>query len=125
MTFDKIRADALIVEIGRMVAADPSYADRDWTGAALVIEVAPRRRMYGFVYLADGDWEAETPDDFEIIEKAETLSDLMAEDGKRWTRCLVQLTQPGPELKIQFDYGNEDWNVSPSNHVEMVDKLRP
>ncbi|SMF60051.1 hypothetical protein SAMN02982989_1014 [Xaviernesmea oryzae] len=125
MTFDKVRADALIVEIGRMIAADPSYVSRDWIGAALVIEVAPRRRMYGFVYLADGDWEAETPGDFEIIEKAETLSDIMAVEDKRWTRCLVQLTQPGPELKIQFDYGSEDWNVSPSNHVEMVDKLRP
>ena len=41
-------------------------------------EVAARKRMYGFVYLADGDWEAETPDDFDVIDRAAELSRVMA-----------------------------------------------
>lgn len=125
MVSDKARGNAVIMEIGQMIVEDPNYAGRDWTGAALVIEVAQRRRMYGFVYLADGDWEAETPNDFEIIERAGILNNIMAGDGARWMRCLVQLTQPGPELKIQFDYGDRDWNISPSNYSDMVDRLRP
>ena len=127
VTFDQTRADALVHEIGRMIVADPNYAARDWTGIALVIEVAQRKRMYGFVYLADGDWEAETPEDFDVIERAGELADVMAAGGgSRWTRCLVQITRPGPKIDISFDHDDTgEWVVTPGNHAEMVEKLRP
>lgn len=126
VTFDQTRADALVHEIGQMVIADANYAGREWSGIALVIEVAQRKRMYGFVYGADGDWEAETPDDFDVIERAAELNRVMAAGGNGWTRCLIQIARPGPRITIQFDYDDKgDWVVTPGNHAEMVEKLRP
>lgn len=126
VAFDQTRAEALVNEIGQMVIADPSYASRDWSGIALVVEVAQRKRMYGFVYLPDGDWEAETPDDFDVIDRAAELNRVMAAGGNGWTRCLVQLSQPGPKVVISFDYDDKgDWVVTPGNHEEMVARLKP
>ncbi len=126
VAFDQTRADALVNEIGQMVIADANYAERDWTGIALVVEVAARKRMYGFVYLADGDWEAETPDDFDVIERAADLNRVMGVGGNGWTRCLVQISRPGPKIAISFDYDDTgDWVVTPGNHEEMVDRLKP
>lgn len=126
MTFDQTRADALVHEIGQRIVADPNYSGRDWTGIALVIETAQRKRMYGFVYQADGEWEAETPEDFDVIERGVELAEVMAAGGARWTRCLVQIRRPGPKIDIRFDYDDTgEWVVTPGNHAEMVEKLRP
>ena len=126
MTFDQTRADALVQEIGQAIVADPNYMGREWSGIALVIEVAARKRMYGFVYDANGDWEAETPDDFDVIERAAELNRVMAAGGNDWTRCLVQITRPGPRVTIRFDYDDTaNWVVTPSNHAEVVERLRP
>lgn len=126
VAFDQTRADALVNDIGQMVIADANYATRDWTGIALVIEVAQRKRMYGFVYLADGEWEAETPDSFDVIERAVELNEVMAGGGNGWTRCLVQISRPGPKVTIRFDYDDTgEWVVTPANHAELVDRLKP
>ncbi len=126
VAFDQARADALVSEIGQMIIADPNYSGRDWSGIALVVEVAERKRMYGFVYLAHGDWEAETPDDFDVIERGRDLADAMTVDGKRWKRCLIHISRPGPKIDIHFDYDDTgEWVVTPANHAEMVGKLKP
>lgn len=126
MTFDQTRADALVHEIGQMIIADANYAGAEWSGIALVIEAAQRKRMYGFLYRADGDWEAETPGNFEVIERAAELNRVMAAGGNGWTRCLVQIARPGPRITIRFDYDDTgEWVVTPGNHAEMVEKLRP
>ena len=126
MTFDQSRADALVHQIGQAIIADGNYAARDWGGIALVIEVAQRKRMYGFVYLPDGSWEAETPDDFDVIDHARALADVMAAGGSRWTRCLVQISRPGPKIDIAFDYDDKgEWVVTPANHQSIAEKLRP
>jgi len=126
VAFDQTRADALVTEIGQMVIADPNYASREWSEIALIVEVAARKRMYGFVYQADGDWEAETPDDFDVIDRAVELSQVMAAGGNGWTRCLVQISRPGPKIAIRFDYDDTgEWVVTPGNHEEMVERLRP
>lgn len=125
MAHRRPEADDLVHEIGQRILTDESYAERGWTGIALVIEVGTRQRMYGFVYTAD-DWEAETPHDFDIITRTADLAQLMADDGDHWTRCLVQITRPQPTVTIRFDVtGTADWAVTPSNHAEMVEKLRP
>lgn len=126
MTFDQTRADALVNALGQAVIADANYRDRDWNGIALVVEVAQRKRMYGFVYDADGEWEAETPADFGVIETARQLAEVMAGGSNGWTRCLIQISRPGPKLNIAFDYDDTgDWVVTPGNHAAMVEKLRP
>lgn len=125
---DQSRADAAVHALGQAVLADPNYAGRDWRGIALVIEIAPRKRMYGFVYDAD-DWEAETPDDFDVIAQAQALAEAMSDGGDRWRRCLLKIKRASggaPELKVEFDYdGTADWTVTPANHAAMVETLRP
>lgn len=124
--YDNESADALVAEIGRMIIADPNYAPRDWTAISLVIEVASRKRMYGFVCLGDGVWEAETPHDFAVIEKADELERIMARRDRPWMHCLVHITRPGPEVTIKFGEDEiGDWAITPANHAEMVEKLRP
>lgn len=127
-TFDQARGDDALRDLGQAVLADPNYGDNDWRGIALVVEVAPRKRSYGYIYRAN-DWEAQTPQDFEVIYKAVALSEAMVVQGERWRRCLLQITrEPGgaPELKVAFDYdGTADWTVTPANVDEMVEKLRP
>ena len=126
--FDQTRADEALAELGQGIVSDPNYATRDWRGIALVVEIATRKRVFGYVYDAD-DWEAETPDDFDVIEQAQALAEAMAVDGERWQRCLVQIKRQeggAPELKVAFDYdGTADWVVTPGNLSEMVEKLRP
>lgn len=127
-TFDQSRADAALHALGQRVLADPNYAGRDWRGIALVIEIGDRRRMTGYVYDAD-DWEAETPNDFDVLEDAEALAAAMDGGDGRWRRCLLQIKRAeggAPELKAAFDYdGTADWNVTPANVNEMVETLRP
>jgi len=107
--------------------ADPNYSGRDWQAIALVIELGPRRRMYGYVYARDGDCEAETPDSFEPLFKAAELRDRMRKDTKAdWSSCLVTLTRPGPQVRIEFDYdGSGKWAVTPGNAEVMAEALRP
>ena len=125
---DSGRADEALQTLAQRVLADPNYATRDWRGIALVIEIAARKRVFGYVYDAD-DWEAETPDGFDVLEDADALADAMAVNGERWQRCLVQIKREeggAPQLKVAFDYdGDADWAVTPGNLAEMVEKLRP
>ncbi|WP_165356279.1 hypothetical protein [Sphingosinicella sp. BN140058] len=126
VTFDQKRADALVHDIGQAILADANYVERDWSGIALVVEVGQRKRMYGYVYDAEGEWEAETPDDFDVIDHARALADVMAQGGSRWQRCLVQISRPGPKIDIRFDFDDSaEWVVTPGNSAEMAEKLRP
>ncbi|HEY4202890.1 MAG TPA: hypothetical protein VGM83_20250 [Devosiaceae bacterium] len=123
---DDEQADALVADIGRRIVGDANYATRDWTAIALVIEVVQRKRMYGYIYLADGDWEAETPEDFAVIEKAIELRAVMAARERPWMRCLFQIKRFDMSLTIKFDGDDiSDWVVAPVNHTMMVEKLRP
>jgi hypothetical protein len=121
-------ADAALRALGERILADPNYADRAWRGIALVIEVGAPQQMFGFVYDAD-DWEAETPDDFDVFDDAQALADAMATGGERWRRCLLRFARKdggAPRLKIDFDHdGTADWTVTPANLSEMVERLRP
>lgn len=114
---DRGRADGALHTLAQRVLADPNYVTRDWCGIALVIEIAARKRVFGYVYDAD-DWAAETPDGFEVLEDADALADAMAVKGERWRRCLFQIKRGeggAPELKVAFDYdGSADWAVTPA-----------
>ena len=125
MTAPNPRADELIHEIGQLIISDEVYVTSGWVGISLVIEISPRRRMFGFAYYAD-NWEGQTPDNFDVIDKAIELGDVTAVNGTRFQRCLVQIKRPGPTIEFQFDFhGTADWVVTPGNLYEMVEKLRP
>ena len=120
------QADAKVHELGQAILADDSYTGRDWSGIALVIQLDGRRRMYGYVYGKDGDWEAETPG-FDVLDHADALRQAMNADGKGgWKLCLVQIRRPGPKLNIEFEYDDASrWAVAPADAGAAAERLRP
>lgn len=119
--------DGLVHALGQSILADAAYAGRDWAGIALVIQLDGRETMSGYVYSADGDWEAGIPRSFDIVDDADALRSAMAEDGKgKWKTCLIQIRRPGPKLAIDFDYDDVDrWAITPANLEARVEELRP
>lgn len=127
MGFDQALADRTLNELGQQIIADPRYAGQDWQGIAVVVQVQPRQRLFGYVYRPDGSWTAGMPDMDATIDKALALSKAMQLDGKdAWKTCLIQIARPGPQLKADFEY--EDgarWNITPANLKTQVEQLRP
>ena len=127
MDFDQAAADRTLHELGQMVIADPEFAGKDWQGITLVIQVEPRKRMFGYRYGSDGKWEGATPEGRPTILKARELADAMKIEGKEgWKTCLVQISRPGPNIKVDFEYDDPNrWDVTPANLEARVEELRP
>jgi hypothetical protein len=127
MDFDQAAADRVLHELGQLVIADEEFAGKDWQGIALVIQVEPRKRLFGYRYKADGGWEGATPAGRPAILKARELADAMKVEGKDgWKTCLVQISRPGPSIEIDFEYDDPNrWDVTPANLKTRVEELRP
>jgi hypothetical protein len=127
MDFDQAVADRVLHELGQMVLADEEFAGKDWQGITLVIQVEPRKRLFGYRYRTDGSWEGATPDGRPTILKARELAEAMKIEGKEaWKACLVQISRPGPAIKVDFEYNDPSrWDVTPANLKARVEELRP
>ena len=119
--------DTLIHAIGQAILGDENYVDRDWVGIALVFRLDRRKSVFGYVYDADGEWEAEIPSSFDIVDQVTALRTAMDEPGREpWKTCLLQIKRPGPRIAFDFDYVNgERWNLGPITLNEAVEALRP
>jgi hypothetical protein len=127
MGFDQAVTDRLLTELGQQIVADRRYVDEEWQGISVVVQVAPRERLFGYVYRPDGTWTAAMPDMDATIDKAIALSKAMRVDGKEpWKACLIQIQRPGPHLKVDFEYDDPNrWIVTPGNLKQKVEELRP
>jgi hypothetical protein len=127
MGFDQAASDRLLTELGQQIVADRRYAAEDWQGISVVVQVAPRQRLFGYVYRPDGTWSAGMPDMNATLDKAVALSEAMRADGKEpWKACLIQIVRPGPKLKVDFEYDDPArWIVTPGNLKQKVEELRP
>lgn len=99
--------NAMILEVGRMVIEDPEYRDDRWQAISLVGTLGDgQREMTGYQYFADGDFEAAAPEEFgDILRKLMELRDVMeVVNGDVWKQCLIQITKPDYEVKMQFEY---------------------
>ncbi|MGV3622450.1 MAG: hypothetical protein ACO1OB_16650 [Archangium sp.] len=112
--FDEKKANALLNELGGLLVEDENLARHDWAGISMIFELEDgASSLSGYVYDAKGGHEAEAPDDLRVLEVAEKLREVMAKGGLgSWSRALVQLTQPGPEIEMQFDYDGEQWETA-------------
>ena len=108
MTTEK---DALVQEIGALILADPRY-EGPWEELALVADLTGSPSMHGYVYLADGGFEARVPG-FDVLRRIRTLHAVMAEaPGGAWHQCLVHLTRPDLTLSVEFEHDDPDrWGV--------------
>jgi len=127
MGFDQALRDRTLTELGRLIVAGPDYAGHDWRGIAVVIQIEPRKRLFGYMYLSDGSWTAAIPEPRPAIEKALALAEAMRVEGKAgWKTCLIQISAPDGRMKVDFEYDNPArWDVTPANLEERVEALRP
>ena len=106
--------NAMILEVGRMVIEDPEYRDDRWQKIALVATMGDgQREITGYQYFADGGFEAAAPEEFgAILRKLRDLRNVMeSANGDLWKQCLIQITKPDYDVKIQFEYDDaERWS---------------
>ena len=118
-------ANGQVIELGRLVATHPAYADTDWAYIALVASFGEgRRSVFGYVFFADGHWEARVPRDQDrsVMKAFRRLHDQMAdEDGVPWVQCLLEITSPDLTIAADFEYEDpQRWSVTPANLQEVV-----
>ncbi|TXD35259.1 hypothetical protein FRC96_11305 [Lujinxingia vulgaris] len=122
---------ALITEIGEMIAGDDYLQAQEWQGLGLVVTIQDgTRRMTGFRYLEDGSFEADTPDNGgDVMRKLRELKHAMIANGDgAFVQCLIHLTRPDYELRLQFEFDDPTrWKPKKisMDMSEFADLLRP
>ena len=121
-------ADELIMKIGTMILNDERYED-DWSALSLVGDLANGGKgMHGYVYFSDGRFEGRIPAvGRPLIKLFIALRDEMDRTkGVSWHQCLVQITRPDLDIRIQFEYDDpRRWSVTPANLSAQVEAMRP
>ncbi len=118
----------LVHQIGHSLLQDVEYEDGAWQAIVLIVELEEGyASVGGFRYDAKGKHTATIPENYDLAGDAEALCDIMeAEGGGRWKSMLIELTQPGPEIAIEFEYDIAGrWSFDFSDADKMAKKLRP
>ena len=117
--FDVDEANALLNELGGLLVEDRVYGAK-WAALSLVVEFDDESiSLTGYVYDAKGKARLAVPENGEVFEVLEALRTTMAVGGLgAWVSALVRITQPGPEIEMDFDYDGGEWDVD-------ADALRP
>lgn len=113
LSFDVEKANALLNELGGLLVEDGAYEGHDWAGISLVVEFDDDAvSLSGYAYPEGKPHIAVVPENPEVFDVVEALRDVMAADGKgAWAGALVRITQPGPEIEMEFDYDGGQWEV--------------
>ncbi len=105
---------------------DEEFAGKDWQGIALVIQVEPRKRLFGYRQQGRRRPEA-TPPAARPSPRARELADAMKIEGKRRVEDL-----PGPDLASRAQHRDrfrvrrpQPLDVTPANPKAWVEELRP
>jgi len=120
-------SDQMLIELGAQVIADEEYDGHDWEGIALVIQIEPRQRLFGYMYLPGGDWTVACPALDGVLDKALALAEAMRADGRgAWKACLLRISRAGMRLAVEFEAEDPArWNITPGNLSQRVEELRP
>ena len=108
--------DQLINEFGAMILADAEYVEHPWTALSIVVSIGDgQRSANGYRYLPDGTFQASLPKGRmrPFYDKLAQLREtMMAEIGAQWHQCLIQIWQPGPQIKVLFEYDDPTrWSI--------------
>ncbi|WP_432248102.1 hypothetical protein ACRAR1_10045 [Streptomyces sanyensis] len=124
------RSDELVLKIGSEILTDKEYADDRWQGIALVGKVTGGTKSWsGYVYFADGGFEARMPATMDALRMIGALHGAMKEEGKgAWHQCLIHITRPDLRIRIQFEYDDpKRWSPKKLSRdmSEYADSLKP
>jgi hypothetical protein len=125
--FDTGAASKALVALGQSIVSDPAYSETGWDALTVVANFQSAAQMFGYAYKNDGTWDAQAPDDFDVLDRFEDLRKAMAKPGEQgWNYCLIQIKRDGMNMHADFDYGDgEKWKVTPANLQTRVEELRP
>ena len=121
----------LIREIGEMILDDPEFGNDRWDAISLVATIHDgSEEMSGYMYFADGSFEAAAPINFgDIIDKFLDLREHMDSNGQgAFLQCLVHITKPDIALRLQFEHENPKrwWPEKVSMDMSaFAEQLRP
>lgn len=120
--------DALILEIGRLVAGDRKVAAQPWDRYALVAWYGDgTSTLNGFRYVGEQPGQPATPASFELEDLLDALREATRVDGKApWRACVVRLDKASGKATVDFAYEDaDDWRVTPANAAEVARRARP
>jgi hypothetical protein len=120
--------DALILEIGRLIAGDRKVAAQPWDRYALVAWYGDgASTLNGFRYVGEQAGQPATPASFELEDVIDALREATHIDGKApWRACVVRLDKASGKATVDFAYEDaDDWRVTPANAAEIARRARP
>lgn len=125
---DQTLADRLIEQISGMIIADERYADRKWSGIAVVAVLdGGSSQISGYSYDAEGRPQAGTPRNPDIHDRfADLQAATRAEGQAAWKTCLLQIRRDSLKARVEFEYDDAArWKVTPRTIDIMPMRLRP
>lgn len=120
--------NALVVEIGRMIAGDRKVAAQPWDKYALVAWYGEGvSTLNGFRYVGDEPGQPATPEAFELEDRIDELrAATRVEDKDPWRACVVKLDKASGKASVIFVYEDADsWRVTPQTATEVAQRARP
>jgi hypothetical protein len=120
--------NALVVEIGRMIAGDRKVAAQPWDKYALVAWYGEGvSTLNGFRYVGDEPGQPATPEAFELEDRIDELrAATRVEDKDPWRACVVKLDKASGKASVIFVYEDADsWRVTPQTAAAVAQRARP
>lgn len=120
--------DALIIEIGRLIAADRKVAAQPWDKYALVAWYGDGvSKLNGFRYIGEDPGQPATPQALELEDRLDDLRAATRVEGKDpWRACVVKLDRGTGKAVVDFAYDDADrWQVTPDSAAEIARRARP
>jgi len=118
-------ANGEVIELAELVSSHQAYSGTDWSYIAIVATFTRQRRsMVGYVFFADGHWEARLPRDRQrsVMKAFRKLHEHMAAvDGVAWQQCLLEITRRDRTVSVEFEYDDPDrWTLMPADLAEIL-----
>ena len=120
--------DALVVDIGRMLATDAAVNARPWDAYALVAWYGDGvAKVNGFRYAGAAPGEPATPEADGIEDALQALRDATRAPGQApWRAAVVRLDRGTGKATVEFAYEDADrWEVTPATVADIARRARP
>ncbi|MGV8931163.1 MAG: hypothetical protein ACOH1R_03495 [Luteimonas sp.] len=121
--------DALILEIGRLLASDRKVAAQPWDQYALVAwQGDGTTTLNGFRYVGEQAGQPATPESFVLEDRLDDLRVATRVDGKDdWRACVIKLDKHSGKAVVDFFYGDDadHWRVTPATAADIAQRARP
>ncbi|HCB74617.1 hypothetical protein [Sphingomonas yantingensis] len=125
MVTDGSAPDAALHALCQAIVGDIVYATRDWELIVLVFELEGRTRDFGYVFETGDRWEAETPENWDVLSLAKAFRASTAQPGAPgWKKCLLRIERASGAVQVDFDHSGEKWQPDYADPAAFARRLR-